>query len=163
MKIFSSETIHEIDRATCQAQEIDSLELMERAASAISCEIISRFLPSQRIVIIAGPGNNGGDALATARMLLDQGYRRLEIYLFNVTGHLSHDCEQERQKLVTYDNMQFTEITKSFTPPQLGPGDVVLDGLFGAGLKRPLEGGFKSLVHHINECKPSFRVRMVLL
>lgn len=153
MKIFPSETIQEIDRATCEAQQIDSLELMERAASAISCEIISRFLPSQRIVVIAGPGNNGGDALAAARMLLDQGYKRLEIYLFNVTGRLSHDCELERQRLVTYDNMQLTEITKSFTPPHLGPGDVVLDGLFGAGLKRALEGGFKALVHHINESR----------
>lgn len=150
MKIFPSEIITEIDRATCEAQNIDSIELMERAASAISCEIISRFLPSQRIVVIAGPGNNGGDALATARMLIEQGYRRLEIYLFNVTGKLSHDCEQERKRLITFDGIQFTEITKRFTPPNLGPGDVVLDGLFGAGLKKPLEGGFKSLVHHIN-------------
>ncbi|MCM1319572.1 MAG: NAD(P)H-hydrate dehydratase [Muribaculaceae bacterium] len=151
MKIFPSDIIRDIDRATCEAQNIDSLELMERAASAISCEIISRFLPSQRIVIIAGPGNNGGDALATARMLIDQGYKRLEVYLFNVTDSLSYDCEQQRNKLILNEEISFIEITKRFTPPVLGPGDVVLDGLFGAGLKRPLEGGFKSLVQHINE------------
>ncbi len=67
MKIFDSDVIKDIDRATCEAQKIDSVELMERAAGAVSCEIISRFLPSQRIVVIAGPGNNGGDALAVAR------------------------------------------------------------------------------------------------
>ena len=153
MKIFPSDKIHEIDRATCEAQNIDSVELMERAASAVSCEIISRFLPSQRIVVIAGPGNNGGDALATARMLIEQGYRRLEIYLFNVTGKLSHDCDEQRKRLITLDDIQFTEITKGFTPPSLGRGDVVLDGLFGAGLKRPWEGGFKTLVQYINESK----------
>lgn len=153
MKIFSSDIISEIDRATCEAQSIDSLELMERAASAISCEIIARFLPHQRIVVVAGPGNNGGDALAAARMLIEQGYKRLEIYLFNVTGSLSYDCEQQRNKLIMLEDISFIEITRSFTPPILGAGDVVLDGLFGAGLKRPLEGGFKSLVHHINESK----------
>lgn len=151
MKIFPSDMIAEIDRATCEAQNIDSIELMERAASAISCEIVSRFLPSQRIVVIAGPGNNGGDALAAARMLIERGYRRLEIYLFNVTGKLSHDCEEQRKRLITIDGIQFTEITKGFTPPALGRGDVVLDGLFGAGLSRPLEGGFKTLVQYINE------------
>ncbi|MCM1005614.1 MAG: NAD(P)H-hydrate dehydratase [Prevotella sp.] len=153
MKIFSSDIISEIDRATCEAQSIDSLELMERAASAVSYEIISRFFPTQRIVVIAGPGNNGGDALAAARMLLEQGFKRLEIYLFNVTGRLSYDCEQQRNKLIANQDVNFIEITKSFTPPTLGASDVVLDGLFGAGLKRPLEGGFKSLVHHINESR----------
>lgn len=153
MKIFPSEVIHEIDRATCEAQRIDSIELMERAGSAISCEIISRFMPSQRIVVIAGPGNNGGDALATARMLIEQGYKRLEIYLFNITGKLSHDCGEERKRLISIEGIQFTEVTKGFTPPVLGPGDVVLDGLFGAGLKNALEGGFKSLVRYINESK----------
>lgn len=151
MKIFPADVIKEIDRTTCEEQGIDSLELMERAASAISCEIISRFLPTQRIVVIAGPGNNGGDALATARMLLEEGYKRVEVYLFNVTGSLSYDCEQQRNKLIVNEGLSFIEITKRFTPPELGPGDVVLDGLFGAGLKRPLEGGFKSLVQHINE------------
>lgn len=151
MKIFPSDTAREIERATCEAQNIDSVELMERAASAVACEVISRFLPSQRIVVIAGPGNNGGDALAVSRMLLDQGYRRLEIYLFNVTGRLSHDCEEQRRRLIAMDDIRFTEITKGFTPPALGRGDVVLDGLFGAGLKRPLEGGFKTLVQYINE------------
>ena len=62
MKIFTSELIKEIDKATCESQGITSLDLMERAASAVCCEIVSRFNPSQRIVIFAGPGNNGGDA-----------------------------------------------------------------------------------------------------
>ena len=153
MKIFPSEVIHELDRATCEAQKIDSLVLMERAAEAITERIVRRFYTSQRIVIIAGPGNNGGDALACARMLYEQGYKRLEIYLFNVSGRLSHDCAQERKRLIAIEGIQFTEVTKGFTPPVLSASDVVLDGLFGAGLKNPLEGGFKSLVRYINESK----------
>ncbi|MDE7159394.1 MAG: NAD(P)H-hydrate dehydratase [Muribaculaceae bacterium] len=151
MRIFNSQQIHEIDMATCEAQQIDSIELMERAANAVTYEIISRFLPSKRIIVIAGPGNNGGDALAVARMLLEQGYRKVEIFLFNIKGHLSHDCEEERKRLIMIDGVDFNEITRGFTPPPLGPEDVVIDGLFGAGLKEPLRGGFVGLARYINE------------
>lgn len=153
MKILSSEQLHEIDEATCQAQEINSIDLMERAANAVSCEIISRFLPGQRIVIIAGPGNNGGDALAVGRQLIEQGYSKVEIFLFNVTDHLSHDCEQERLKLIAIDGVDFTEVKRKFTPPYLGKNDVVVDGLFGSGLKTHLQGGFQALARYINESK----------
>ena len=151
MKIFSSEVIREIDKATCEAQSITSLDLMERAASAVSCEIISEFNPSQRMVIFAGPGNNGGDALAVARMLYEQGYTRIEVFLFNVMNKLSHDCNEEKKKLVEIKGVDFTEVTKDFQPPYIGEQDVVIDGLFGSGLKGPLQKGFLTLVNYINE------------
>lgn len=151
MKIFNSQTIREIDSATCEAQQISSIDLMERAASAVTCEIVSRFLPGQRIVVMAGPGNNGGDALGVARMLMEQGYRKVEVFLFNVTGKLSHDCEEERKKLITVDGIDFTEVSREFTPPYLGKNDVVVDGLFGSGLSQPLMGGFKAIAGYIND------------
>ncbi|MCM1291302.1 MAG: NAD(P)H-hydrate dehydratase [Prevotella sp.] len=151
MKIFNSNTIREIDRATCVAQGIDSVELMERAAEAVTVEIMSRFLPGRRIVVVAGPGNNGGDALAVSRRLMEQGYKHVEVFLFNVTGKLSHDCKVEKERLLELDTVDFTEVTREFTPPILGKGDVVIDGLFGSGLNRPLEGGFVALARYINE------------
>lgn len=151
MKIFTSSIIREIDAATCEAQKIDSIDLMERAAGAVSCEIISRFLPGQRIVVIAGPGNNGGDALAVARMLFEQGYKKIEVFLFNVVGKLSHDCEEERNKLLSIEGIDFTEVKRDFQPPYLGTDDVVVDGMFGGGLRQPLQGGFKALATYIND------------
>lgn len=151
MKIFTSKDIHEIDGATCESQQITSLELMERAASAVSCEIMSQFLPSQRFVIMAGHGNNGGDALATARMLIEQGYHKVEVFLFNVMGKLSPDCEEERKKLITIDGVDFTEVSREFNPPHLDSSDVVIDGLFGSGLSQPLAGGFIAVSRYINE------------
>lgn len=142
MKIFESHTIKEIDNATCEAQNIDSLQLMERAANAVACEIITRFFPTQRIVVIAGPGNNGGDALAVARILYEQGYKKVEVFLFNVIGKLSHDCEEERKKLITMDGIDFTEVKRDFQPPYLSENDVVVDGMFGCGLNKQLQGGF---------------------
>lgn len=151
MNIFSPRQIHEIDNATCHAQGINSLELMERAASAVSCELMSRFMPSQRFVVVAGPGNNGGDALAVARQLIEHGYRKVEIFLFNVTEKLSHDCDEMRKLLITMEGIDFTEVTKEFSPPYLSEKDVVIDGLFGVGLSHALSGGFQSLASLINE------------
>lgn len=151
MKIVSSQSLRDIDRQTCEAQGVTGLELVERAATAVSCEIISRFLPGQRIVVMAGPGNNGADALATARMLVEQGYKHVEIFLFNIKGRLSADCDAERQQLIGLDGVDFTEITQEFRPPYLGSDDVVLDGLFGSGLRDPLSGGFVSVARYIND------------
>lgn len=151
MKIFASSVIPEIDKATCERQNINSIDLMERAASEISCEIISRFLPNKRIVVVAGPGNNGGDALAVARLLFEQGYKKVEVFLFNVKGKLSHDCEEEKKRLITLDELDFTEVRREFNPPYLGENDVVVDGLFGSGLKQPLQGGFVALARYVND------------
>lgn len=151
MKIFPSNIIPEIDKATCERQSIESVELMERAASAATNEIMSLFLPTRRIVVIAGPGNNGGDALAIARMLYEQGYKKIEVYLFNVVGKLSHDCEIEKNRLLEVGGIKFIEVTIEFEPPTLSQRDVVIDGLFGSGLNNPLMGGFQSLARLINE------------
>lgn len=151
MRIIDAKGIRAIDTATCENQQISTIDLMERAANAVAVEIMARFLPSQRIVVVAGPGNNGGDALATARMLIEQGYSRVEIYLFNVTGKLSHDCDTECKKLIAMDGISFTEITRTFSPPALSKSDVVIDGLFGAGLREPLQGGFQAVAVYINE------------
>lgn len=151
MKIFNSKSIKELDAATCAAQGIDSLTLMERAANAIANEISTRFLPSRRIVVMAGFGNNGGDALAMSRILAEQGFNNLEVYLFNVKKEgLSADCEEQKRRLMGVEGVKLTEITTTFTPPHLGESDVIVDGLFGSGLREPLSGAFASVANLIN-------------
>ena len=150
MKIFTNEQIRSIDRYTIENEGVTSLELVERAATAIACELISRWRPSHRICIFAGPGNNGADALAVGRMLIEQGYN-VEIFLFNIFGKLSDECAYNRKRLLEIDNADFTEVVGgNFQPPDLSSDVVVLDGLFGSGLREPLTGGFQSLVSYIN-------------
>lgn len=152
MKIFTTEGIRRIDEATIESENMTTLDMMERAASAVTYEILSRWRPSQRIVIFAGPGNNGGDALAVARMLLEQGYRP-EVYLFNIkSAHLSPCCSTNRDRLLAMlpDAELFTEVIDNFNPPELSETDVVIDGLFGSGLRSPLKGGYTALVQYIN-------------
>lgn len=149
MKIFTGAQIHELDNYTIEHEPIKSIDLMERAAKALTKAIVEQWSPAVPVVVFAGPGNNGGDALAVARLLIEQGYR-VQTFLFNVAGHLSDDCRQNKQRLEEKRGSQLTVVTQEFDPPQLGEGMLVVDGLFGSGLNKPLTGGFASLVKYIN-------------
>ena len=149
MKIFTSVQIRELDKYTIENEPIKSIDLMERAAKALTQAIVADWSALQRVVVFAGPGNNGGDALAVARMLIERDYD-VTAYLFNISGHLSEDCAANKKRLQEKRSKSFIEVTQEFEPPQLDESTLVIDGLFGSGLNKPLAGGFASLVKYIN-------------
>ena len=150
MKIFTSAQIKELDKYTIENEPISSLNLMERAAQTMVRAITELWGTSTPIVVFAGPGNNGGDALAISRMLADQGYQ-VAVYLFNISGHLSPDCAANKKLLEDNKRIHyFVEVTQEFDPPVLDEKTLVIDGLFGSGINKPLAGGFASLVKYIN-------------
>ena len=150
MKIFTSSQIKELDKYTIEHEPVKSIDLMERAARAVTSAICDRWTLDVPVVVFAGPGNNGGDALAVARMLVEGGYQ-VQTFLFNISGHLSADCAENRQRLIDRKGRpMLTEVTQEFDPPRLEEGMLVIDGLFGSGLNKPLAGGFASLVKYIN-------------
>lgn len=151
MKILTGAQIRQLDQYTIEHEPVTSLDLMERAARVITHAITERWKESTPFVVFAGPGNNGGDALAVARMLADRGYH-VDAYLFNVRGKLSDECATNRTRAEQSLRLNsFVEVTHNFDPPQLTPTTVVLDGLFGSGLTRKLDGGFATLVRYINQ------------
>ena len=153
MKIFTSAQIHELDKYTIDHEPIKSIDLMERAARVLTRAITERWPSTIPIIVFAGPGNNGGDALAVARMLIEQDYQ-VQTFLFNITGHLSADCAENKKRLCDKKGRSLlTEITQEFDPPHLDSGMLIVDGLFGSGLNKPLAGGFASLVKYINASK----------
>ncbi len=149
MKIFTSAQIHELDKYTIEHEPVKSIDLMERAAKALTRAITSEWGATTPILVFAGPGNNGGDALAIARMLLDMNYN-VTAWLFNITGHLSEDCAVNKSRLMEKKPKAFIEVKEEFEPPRLESGMLIIDGLFGSGLNKPLGGGFASLVKYIN-------------
>ncbi|NDV81115.1 NAD(P)H-hydrate dehydratase [Bacteroides sp. 51] len=149
MKIFPSDQIKELDAYTIENEPIASIDLMERAAKAITQAIIRQWNSTTPVTLFAGPGNNGGDALAVARLLAEKGYK-VEVFLFNTKGELSPDCQANKELLETMDEVNFTEVNTQFTPPHLTADHVVVDGLFGSGLNKPLAGGFAAVVKYIN-------------
>ena len=150
IKIFATDKVKELDQYTIQHEPISSIDLVERAATTFVHEFCRRYSKQVRIVIFAGQGNNGADALAIARLLNEESYR-VETYLFNPTEHLSVECEQNKQRLLDMERIEFTEVVRDFEPPTLTDRDVVIDGLFGSGLNRPLTGGFAAMVNYINQ------------
>ena len=155
MKIFTSAQIHELDHYTMEHEPIRSIDLMERAAKALTRAITDSWTNTTPVVVFAGPGNNGGDALAVARMLAEQNFK-VSVYLFNINGKLSEDCAKNQQRILDSRKINdFFEVRDEFDPPVLEKNMLIIDGLFGSGLNKPLSGGFASLVKYINQ-SPSY-------
>lgn len=151
MKIFTSTQIHELDQYTIEHEPIKSIDLMERAAKALASAITEQWSVLTPVIAFAGPGNNGGDALAVARLMADTGYK-VSVYLFNINSNLSEDCKINRQRIIDNKRIkEFVEVTTEFDPPVLTADTLVVDGLFGSGLNKPLAGGFSALVKYINQ------------
>ena len=152
MRIFNTEDIRAIDRRTMETDGVSSLELIDRVAQGVASEIAARWRPTKPVVVFAGPGNNGADALAVARILAVMGFSP-SVYLLNIGGNkLSRDCRDCRDRLIAEaPGIQFKEETGNFAAPELNSSYLVVDGLFGSGLNNPLAGGFMLLVRYINE------------
>lgn len=149
MKIFPTASIKQLDAYTIEHEPISSIDLMERASQALAEAIAERWDSDTPFTVFAGPGNNGGDALAVSRLLAEKGFSP-EVYLFNTKGSLSPDCKTNRDRLKEVPGVVFHEITSEFVPPMLTAGHVVIDGLFGSGLNKALSGGFAAVAKYIN-------------
>ena len=149
MKILSCTQQKEADAYTIEHDSILSINLMEKAAGMITDAICRRWNKSHRIIVFAGPGNNGGDAVAVARMLHLKNYQ-VQVILFNIKGTISEDCLTNIRRLQDCGFTNYTEVSTQFDPPKLTADDIVIDGLFGTGLNAPLSKGFAALVQYIN-------------
>ena len=151
MKILTGGKFRELDLYTIEHEPVASIDLMERAARALTDELLAHWLTDdQRIFIFAGPGGNGGDGLAVARLLAEAG-RVVTAYLFNVTGKLNEDCATNRDRLLATDAATLVEVTSELVFPELHPEDFIIDALFGTGLSKPLSGGFANVTKRINQ------------
>ena len=122
---------------------VASLDLMEAAGAAIAGEIRKRWQP-RPVVILAGPGNNGGDGFVVARLLAEDGWP-VRVALFgeaeNLKGDAAHNAERWQGGVETLG------------PGILDDGPLAVDALFGAGLTRALEGPALEIVQALNERK----------
>lgn len=149
MKIFQTEQIKKIDSLTSMYEPIDSFLLMERASRAFFEELIRRVSDETTFCVIAGSGNNGGDALVVARFLLMIG-RKVKVYLVDTKNKLSVDCQKALGFLIERFPGAVGKVVAS--DQIIIEEDCVIDGLFGSGLNRPLGGVYKEIVQKINGC-----------
>ena len=146
MIILSAAQTRELDQATIDEQHLPAAALMERAATAFAHWFCGRLSPEAagEVLVLCGPGNNGGDGLAIAR-LLHQGNYAVRVALLPA-GKYSADWQHARRHLPAA--VPVAEITEG-PLPEISPTTVVLDALFGTGLARPLAGLPAMLVAHL--------------
>ena len=146
LKIPKSSQIKTLDAYTIAYEPISSIALMERAATALFLKIKEHFHSTQTICILAGFGNNGGDALALARMLSNEKWQ-VQVCLICGDKKLSPDCETNYQK---FKNEFPENIVSSVNDFKIAHDTLIIDGLFGVGLNREITGEFAEAIHFIN-------------
>ena len=146
MKILTQKQIRLVDAYTIEHEPISSVDLMERAATSCVYWINDYFDTQRKMAVFAGPGNNGGDGLAIARLLQRIGFD-VSVYMLTGSDQLSPDAFANYQRLTGCK----PEVLNEKKLPKLLPSTVVIDALFGIGLSRPLDGLAALTVAHINK------------
>lgn len=149
MKILSAEEIRNWDQYTIAHEPIASIDLMERAAAKCTEWILQQYPVAPSFAIFCGKGNNGGDGLAIARMLMEKKYDvTVHILEFGHKGTDDFQTNLARLHKIPGHDIHFIQSEQNF---HLFPqGQVIVDALFGSGLNRKLEGVTANLVEHIN-------------
>ncbi len=149
MKILSIDNVQEADNYTIKHEPIKSIDLMERASLQLFKWMKKRLKKSSSIVIFAGPGNNGGDGLALARMLLNANYN-VEVKVVKFTDKFSGDFKTNLNRLKEIEGFIIDEIDDIKKLNNLADNNVIVDAIFGSGLSRPVEGLAADVIHFIN-------------
>lgn len=149
MKIFSASRIQTWDKATIENEPITSLHLMERAAYAVFCGMRQKLESKHKIAVLVGPGNNGGDGLALARMIQEWGVHT-EVYLFCPPEKMSPDTQINYRRFLKLWPEHIHQVSDKLEIDQLRTRDVLIDALFGSGLNRALQAPWDLYVSRIN-------------
>ena len=127
--ILNVRQMEEADRLTVAAGT-PVIELMSNAGAAVARAILQHW-SARPVIVLCGPGNNGGDGFATAQLLAEAGWE-VRIALLGARDYLAGAA--------SYHAECWQGCIEPLTPDVLNGADLVVDAIFGAGLSRPLEG-----------------------
>lgn len=150
MKILSTSQIYKADQTTVVNQGITSNELMERASGKCVDWILRMGISrSKKVHVFCGIGNNGGDGLVISRLLLGKGFD-LATYIVNFSRKRSKDFQINLGRLVESGHVPI-EIDEMNSFPDIAPGELIIDAIFGIGLTRSPEGIAAGVIKKINQ------------
>ncbi|GAA4011328.1 NAD(P)H-hydrate dehydratase [Actimicrobium antarcticum] len=142
--LYKVATIRAIEQA--EMATLPAGTLMQRAGAATAqaaLRMLAHKPAAATILVLAGPGNNGGDALDAAARLADAG-ARVSVLLCAEPDRLPQDAQQALQRARLAPMNFITTL-----PP--AHWSLIIDGLFGIGLMRPIEGAMRTLITRVNE------------
>jgi hydroxyethylthiazole kinase-like uncharacterized protein yjeF len=140
IELLTTAEMGEADRLAITSG-IPGMTLMENAGRAVADCIAQRHPPGTKVVVVAGPGNNGGDGFVAARLLAEQGFR-VRLVTVGSRDRLKGDAAEAARRWV--------RAVEEFKPENLTGAGLVIDALFGAGLDRPVEGEPGRVIAAIN-------------
>ncbi len=151
-ELLSAEQMQRAD-ALAIASGIDSYTLMQNAAHGVARTTSENVGTDAKVVVLAGPGNNGGDAMLAARYLADAGFRPTLVTLAadRISSQDASRALSEALTLPERHELDFGDTLPAAVAASIAAADVVIDGLFGAGLARDLDGIVAELVHAVNQ------------
>lgn len=165
MKILTAAQMQRIDRLTSDEYGVPSLELMEHAGAGVVDFLSSRYEPlaGKKIAIICGKGNNGGDGLVVAKLLINQGLEPRTLLLSNPDA-LHGDARVNYDALTALRPPEIVPDLAAWndTKPSLAGTEIVVDALLGTGLTKPLEGFLLDVVRDLNALPGAIRVAVDL-
>lgn len=138
-----SEQMKRIDNYTIQEMKIPGMVLMERAAEAVVTVMKKKISLLDRILVVCGPGNNGGDGIAAGRILFLQGYDVAILFL----GEADKATQAMRDQYDIAVKMGI-RIENSNKLPEY---TIIIDSIFGVGLSREVSGEYEQIILRINE------------
>ncbi len=134
-----------VDKKTIK-QYISGYKLMKNAGEEIFKIINKKFKKQKKIKILCGPGNNGGDGFVVAKLLKENGFQNVDLFCLVAKNKLKGDAK------IAADN--FNNNLKNFNEFKISSNDLIIDGIFGSGLKRNISGNLKKIIEKINHKKP---------
>lgn len=155
MRILTVDEMRAADRLTTERYAIPSLALMENAGSSVARFIAAHFSPlkRRRVVVLCGKGNNGGDGFVVARKLRELGGQPI-VLLFADPSELTGDAAENFRRLHTA-SIETTVISDPTIWGQsrnsVAGAAVVVDALFGTGLRGPVDGLLAQVIQDVNE------------
>lgn len=127
--LLSVRQMAEADRLTIAAGK-PAIDMMESAGGAVAREIERRWT-ARPVIVLCGPGNNGGDGFVAARHLVEAGWP-VHIALLGPRDHLAGEARHHAER--------WRMAVEPLAPAVLGGAELVVDAIFGAGLSRALDG-----------------------
>ena len=157
MKLTSAAQMREMDRQTIEDYGVPSIVLMENAALRVVEVIAARYAPlaGKRIVVVCGKGNNGGDGLAIARHLATRYNAEVSLWLIADAETLTGDAAinyRLAKNFGFYVHEAGGEIPAGFATA-LARADIVIDALFGTGIRGGVSGAPGEAIGLINLCR----------
>jgi NAD(P)H-hydrate epimerase len=138
MKILSASQLKESDQYTVKNEPVLQINLMERAALAFAKQYKPDFPKETLIKIFCGMGNNGGDALAVARLLHHSGYD-LKVYLVRHSDTPTDEVKINEERLRKLQTVPVYDLKEDSKLPPIAKNEIVIDGLLGSGLNRNVD------------------------